>query len=142
MGKDIRRVQSLQFNMTPMIDVVFLLIIFFMLASRFVSAEHAEIQLPDPQRSQAAEMKLPEKVVINVQLGPDDRPQILVGPIRCADLAELSTRLQIQKSQSPELQVVLRADKRVKYSFVRDVLKTVADNQIELINIAAKREPG
>lgn len=142
MPKETRKAPSLQFNMTPMIDVVFLLIIFFMLASQFVSAEHADIQLPAPDHSRAREIKLPEKAVINIQLTGDGRPQILFGPIRCGDLDELTTRLQLQKQASPQLQAVLRADKRVKYSFVRDVIQTIADNQIELLNIAAKRESG
>ncbi len=46
------------FNMTPMIDVVFMLIIFFMLVSNFASVENLELDLPDPDHSQAAKVKL------------------------------------------------------------------------------------
>lgn len=132
--------EPIQFNMTPMIDVVFLLIIFFMLASQFVSAEHAELKLPDPEKSQAREIKLPEKVTINIQIGAQGEPRILIGPMPCANLDELFLRLQTQKAETPDVQVVLRADRRVKFAFVRDVMRTVADSGIELMNLAARRE--
>jgi biopolymer transport protein ExbD len=141
MRRGSRQSGPIQFNMTPMIDVTFLLIIFFMLASQFVSAEHADLKLPDPENSQAREVKVPQKVTINVQISPEGDPRILVGPIPCANLDELFARLQRQKAESGDLQVVLRADRRVKYAFVRDVMRTVADSGIELMNLAARRDP-
>jgi len=39
--------QTAQFNMTPIIDIVFLLIIFFMLVCQFIVAENFEVTVPD-----------------------------------------------------------------------------------------------
>jgi len=127
--------------MTPMIDVVFLLIIFFMLVSQFSSAENVEVELPDPEQSQAIEATVPEKVILNIEyVGPDEPPAFLLGSIRVAGLAELSRRLRNQRVGSPELQVILRADKRVAYLDVRQAMEVIAANQIEMFHIVARPE--
>ncbi len=62
------------FNMTPMIDVVFLLIVFFMLVSTFASAENVRMDLPQPDKSQAVNVKLSDRVVINCLLTRPSTP--------------------------------------------------------------------
>ena len=129
------------FNMTPMIDVVFLLIIFFMLVSQFSSAENVEVELPDPEQSQAIEATVPEKVILNIEyVGPDEPPAYLLGSIRVSGLEELSRRLRNQRVETPELQVILRADKRVAYLDVRQAMEVIAANQIEMFHIVARPE--
>jgi biopolymer transport protein ExbD len=127
--------------MTPMIDVVFLLIIFFMLVSQFSSAENVEVELPDPEQSQAIEATVPEKVILNIEyVGPEEPPAFLLGSIRVAGLEELSRRLRNQRVETPELQVILRADKRVAYLDVRKAMEVIAANQIEMFHIVARPE--
>ena len=135
------------FNMTPMIDVVFMLIIFFMLVSNFASVENVELDLPDPVHSQAAKVKLSDRVVINCLLaGPwsptASRAHYSIGPMRVASLEELSDRLAAAKAATPGLQVVLRADRRLPYAAVRQVMEVVARNQIEVMNIVAHAREG
>jgi len=130
------------FNMTPMIDVVFLLIVFFMLVSTFASAEHVPMDLPQPDKSRAVNIKLTDRVVINCLLAipssPATSPVVYsVGPLRVASLEELSNRLAAAKAATPSLQVVLRADRRLPYSAVREVMKIIAANRIEVMNIVA-----
>lgn len=134
------------FNMTPMIDMVFLLIIFFVLVNRFVAVENVQVELPDPYKSQAAEVKLSNRVVINClpvsPSSPADGTMYIIGPIRVSSLAALSERLAAAKAASPGLQVVLRADRRLPYSAVRGVMEVVARNQIALMNIVAHTGEG
>lgn len=133
--------RPIRFNMTPMIDVVFLLVIFFMLVSQFSSAEHVEIEVPDPYDSQATEVNIPEKVIINIQyMGEDLPPAFLIGSLNLDSLDELSRRLQRQHKESPNLEVVLRADKRVPYRYVRQAMQVIAANRIEIFHIVAKPE--
>jgi biopolymer transport protein ExbD len=133
--------QPIRFNMTPMIDVVFLLIVFFMLVSQFSSAEHVEIKIPEPDKSRAVEFPVPEKVIINIQYaGPELPPTYLLGSLHVENLAEVSRRLLLHKQQNPELEVVLRADKRVPYEYVRQAMQTIAAARIEVFHIVAKPE--
>ena len=133
-----RTLSALGFNMTPMIDVVLLLIIFFMLVSQFSSAEHVELELPDPYKSQAADVTIPEKLVLNIQLVAEDAPpDYYLGSVRVASLGELADRLARQRRENPKLEIVVRADRRVSYVHVREALETLAQNRIEIFHIAA-----
>jgi biopolymer transport protein ExbD len=133
--------------MTPMIDVVFMLIIFFMLVSNFASVENLELDLPDPEHSQAARVKLTDRVVINCLLrdtwsSTGARAVYSIGPMRVGSLDELSDHLAAAKAATPGLQVVLRADRRLPYSAVRQVMEVVARNQIEVMNVVAHAREG
>ena len=129
-------------NLTPMVDVIFMLTIFFMLVSRFSSAEQLPMQLPEPHDSQAKVTKLPQRAVINCQLAPPadaaGRPVLYsIGPNQPESLSMISDRLAIMKRQSPELKVVIRADRRLRYADVRRVMHAIARNDIEILNVVA-----
>jgi len=134
------RSSGLQFNMTPMIDVTFLLIIFFMLVSQITSAENVEMELPDPTRSQAKEVRLKDRVIVNVvYTGPQDPPAYKLGALSVETLEELGAGLAEEKVKNPDVQVVLRADRRLHYAAVRAVMEVIAQQQIPLMNIAAEQ---
>ena len=59
---------DVRFNMAPLIDVVFLLIIFFTLVSTFASAENVRMELPAPDKSRAELAKIVDRVVLNLSL--------------------------------------------------------------------------
>src|SRR4030065_2770312 len=54
----------LRINLTPMIDIVFLLLIFFVLIAQFSSRQLAQVQLPVPQPSAAKYLYSPDVVTI------------------------------------------------------------------------------
>ena len=133
---------SLTFNMAPMIDVVFLLIIFFVLVSTFASAERVAMELPNPDESQAKNVKLTDRVIINVQLLNPGAPGLAevgysIGPTRVESLGSIAERLALQARLVPDLKVIIRADRRVEYGAVREVMEIVAENGIEKMNIVA-----
>lgn len=131
--------------MAPMIDVVFLLIIFFVLVGTFASAEHIRLELPGPEQSQAQNQKLSDRAIINIQLiNPDDPASSVafsIGPNPPEPLEKIDQRLAANKVAFPDLKVIIRADKRVRYADVRAVMEIVADNNIEMMNIAALLGP-
>ena len=136
------RTGVLSFNATPMVDVVFLLTIFFMLITRFSSAEHARMQLPQPTDSQAKITKIPERIIINCRLAPPADPlgrNVLysIGPNAPEPLDSISNRLAALKREQPKLSAVVRADRRLHYADVRAVMQIIADQGIEMLNVAA-----
>ena len=56
-------------NLTPMIDVVFLLIVFFVLVSQIVEVENADLDLPRPQDPASVGPGEQARIVINVLPG-------------------------------------------------------------------------
>lgn len=130
------------FNATPMVDVIFLLTIFFMLVSRFSSAEQVRMELPKPDESQARVARMPVRVVINCRLADIDDPlgrSVLysIGPNRPEPLWVISDRLALMQRETPGVKVIVRADRRLTYADVRPVMKMIAQNGIEMLNVVA-----
>jgi len=136
-----KRVRGLGFNFTPLIDVMVLLTIFFMLVAKFTAAEHVTMELPHPEDSRAQVARFPERLVINCSLTrtPDasDLPLYSIGPNQPETLSAISDRLAAIKQQSPDVKVVIRADRRIPYKHVRAMMRVAAGNRIEVLNVAA-----
>lgn len=137
----------MEFNATPMVDVFFLLTIFFMLVSRFSSAEQIPLELPKPFDSRAEVTKLPERVVINCR--PADPSNLAnsevlysIGPNHPESLSVISDRLAGMKQLSSDLHIIIRADKRLTYGHVRAVMRVIAQNGIDMLNVVAHVSEG
>ncbi len=134
-----QRHKDWHFNMAPMIDVVFLLIIFFTLVSTFVSAENVRMDLPNPDKSKAQNIKVIDRVVINCRLplNGSDNVRYSVGPNPVESLSTISNRIAAAHIVNPNLRVIIRADKRLRYETVQAVMEMVADNNIENMSLVA-----
>ncbi len=114
---------TLGFNMTPMIDVVFQLIIFFLVSSHLAKQE-VQMQLPLPT-AQSGQNNIEEDVprlTVNVLV---DGTLLLSG--RHILPAELDTRLRDRlKDAGPGLQVRIRGDRHTPYQFVEPILLSCA----------------
>ena len=116
------RTKSVRFNMTPMIDVVFLLIIFFLVSSTLAKQEsRVDLELPTAASGLDAVEDERRSVVINVR--PSGEIQ-LAGDI--VEPRELARRLRYERETSGELEVRIRADRRVPYRFVEPILLACA----------------
>lgn len=120
-------------NMTPLIDVVFQLIIFFLVSSHLARQEtQLELDLPAAASGHEATAESRPRVVINV--AADGR--ILLGSI-ATQAAELSPRLEFERGRSgDDLEVRIRADRTVPYAAVEPVLLSCADAGIWNVTFA------
>jgi len=137
--------RQVAFNMTPMIDVVFLLIIFFMIVSQVVSSEAELVQLPQPSKSQAGEFRGPRKLTISlVGDGQGGVARRKVGPSLARGQAELASMLmethRAAQARDERLHVVLRADRSIEFRHVREVISMISDAGLEFVDIAAEAE--
>ncbi len=119
---------ALGFNMTPMIDVVFLLIVFFLVSSHLARQEtQLELDLPGAatgRRDQADTTT--RRVVINVVSGGPLGGRIQIGsqPVAPAQLVEI---LRTEARQAPgQIEVRIRCDRHVPYQLVEPVLAACA----------------
>ena len=147
-GRQHRRAPAaIGFNATPMIDVIFLLTLFFMLVSTFSEQENRPVDLPKPTASQAKSTKTPQRVVINCWPADPEATEpgevrYSIGPNRPQPLSAISSQLGALKAESPGLKVVVRADRKLRYADVRAVMQVIADHHIEMLNVAAERGEG
>jgi biopolymer transport protein ExbD len=109
-------------NMTPMIDVVFLLIIFFLLSSHLVKQE-AQMDLPLPAADSGEEPdSQSQRLTLNVTA---EGTLLLAG--RHVDPAELPDRLrQARAEHGDDVEVRIRSDRRVPYRAISPILLACA----------------
>ncbi|MCP4593446.1 MAG: biopolymer transporter ExbD [bacterium] len=100
-----------------MIDMVFLLLIFFLVATSF-HQEEREIQIALPTAQSAAPISVAlREIVINV----DERGGLIVGG-RQIELEDLQTLVSEATTVNPEQKVTVRGDRRTAYDNVVRVL--------------------
>lgn len=122
-----------EINLTPMIDVVFLLIIFFMVGTQFTNRERKyDIDLPTVAEA-APLTEVPDDLVINVYRDG----QILVGD-RSVTLVELEQELAKARGNYADQGVVVRGDGAGPYQNVADVLSVCQKVQIKKMTLATQ----
>lgn len=128
------------FNMTPMIDVVFLLIIFFLLSSHLAQREaHLPLPLPDATTAEDAADQLPHRITLNIL---SDGKIVLAGTT--IDQQQLVQRLTRARASSADpLEIRIRADRSVPYRYVAPVLMAASTAEIWNVSFAVhpSREP-
>jgi biopolymer transport protein ExbD len=129
-----RSLEGEAFDMTPVIDVVFLLIIFFMLVCQFITAEYFRVEVPEQIASAAAPSA--DDRTLTLTILPDGPGTLYaVGPARLAadnpaDLpaliaAAIDDHYRAAPPDHPRT-VRLRCDKATNYGQVRPVLEGIA----------------
>jgi biopolymer transport protein ExbD len=104
-------------NLTSMIDVVFLLIIFFMVGTKFTELER-KIGLKLPQVTDSGALtSAPEKKVVSIY--PDGQ---IVLDRQLVSLEELTAHLADARSQYEDLGVLVRGDATSQFQRVAEVL--------------------
>ena len=120
-------------NMTPMIDVVFLLIIFFMAGTKFAELER-KIGLNVPEVADAGALSdAPAEKVVNVYHDGAitlDREQVT--------LEELTGRLAQARSQYEDLSVVVRGDGKTDYQTVAEVFNACKQAGINSLGMSVR----
>ena len=130
------RQREFGFNMTPMIDIVFLLIIFFLVSSHLARQE-ARWQLELPEAGSGDLITADGKRQIYVNLRGDQRrgTTILVHG-RVVTATELERRLsKIRASETRPLQIVLRGEQGLPYRFVSTALKAAQRAKISDVSM-------
>lgn len=117
------------FSMASMTDVIFLLLIFFMITSTFVFPTALEVNLP--QSSVQTALKPGTRVYIDkdnnlyASFG-DEEPQSI-------ETASLLTFLQLAQQNEPEGFIAIYADEEVTYGKIVEVLDMGARNNLKMV---------
>jgi len=143
---------SVRVDMTPMVDVAFLLLTFFMLTTQFRPPEEVEIALP----SSHSAIKLPESKVMLITLSKDDRIFLgfdsprMMGKIfgeenRLRTSVEVQTKdlanLLVQaRMANPSLFTVVKGDKDAGYGVTEDVMDILQKTNITRFNLVTDME--
>jgi biopolymer transport protein ExbD len=123
-------------NMTPMIDVVFNLLVFFLLSASFY-AEERELELSVPAvGSTSAIVSGPQDIVVNVS--KDCRVTI---NSQLHDAVSLESFLKSAVKNYPGQGVAIRGDKEARYQWIADVLAICKRAGVRRLDVVVQESP-
>jgi biopolymer transport protein ExbD len=126
-------------NLTPLVDIVFNLLLFLMLATRFAADEDAE-QKFDVQLATAANARpltaLPDELVIHVAANG----KVLLNS-KPRTLSELEAELVKAKKNYADQSVVVRGEGQGPYQNVVDVLAACDRAKINVVSLPVRLKP-
>lgn len=109
-------------DMTPMVDIAFLLLIFFMATTQFKTPESIPIFLPESHSA----IKLPESNVLILTVGPkpenrcfwrlEPQPEVTIIA------AELEKAVIEARVRNPRLRIAIKADKNSEFGVISDIM--------------------
>ena len=149
---------EVEMDMTPMIDIVFLLIIFFMIVTELSNLDIVQLILPVADQATIKEPIPDSKVVtVNIQIDEKDDQfklgQIVIGGEKVT-LEQLINRLEFEVTdfdrwspnpsdntkQDSLLEVTIRADEGVNAGHIHEVYRACRENRIFKVRMAALNE--
>ena len=119
-------------QLTPLVDVIFLLLIFFMVSTAFIDfTRRLDIKLPESKaadvmekvKSFVIEMSVDEKIYLN---GKE------------VTLKDMESELKKSSKEATRVSVIIKADKRISYGKVIEVMGIVKSAKIRDIGVAVK----
>jgi biopolymer transport protein ExbD len=120
-------------NMTPLVDVILNLLIFFMLGTRFAEEERqVEIQVPNVSHAQPLTAP-PDDIIVNVY--PDGH---LVVDQQTLSPAQLESRLAKAQQNYADQSVLIRGDGKGTYQSIMDVLSICQRARIHNYSLATQ----
>jgi biopolymer transport protein ExbD len=107
-------------DMSPMIDMVFLLLIFFLVASNIVKEQKIPVQVPE-----AIYSKVTEDETGRFEVTVTEKGDLFIKQ-RPVTLEELTSELVPELAANPKLKILLRADGKVHYKVHEEIMEACA----------------
>lgn len=130
--RDDKKTRGVDINLTPLIDVVFLLLIFFMVSTTFIYTDSLNVNLP-----KAKGENVEVKQNINIVVSQDGSIHINGNRI---SKTGLSRKLNELHKNMPDATVILQADKKSTHGDVVFVMDYCKRAGFEKLAIATEKE--
>lgn len=116
-------------DMTPMLDIVFIMLIFFIVTTSFV--KEAGIDVQKPKAANAS-----KKPSANIFIAVRENGEIWMDK-RVVDVERVSANIEKLLAEQPTDIVIIQADKKAEHGVVVKVMDAIKDAGIDKISIAA-----
>jgi biopolymer transport protein ExbD len=128
-----RRRAGIRIDMTPMVDVAFLLLIFFMVTTVFRQPLAMEVNMPEP----GAKVEVPQSNVLTVYIDADDRMYYKVGtgPLTPVGWDALIPLFREQAQANPDLIILVKINGDARYERMVDMMDTLDEAHMERFSL-------
>ncbi len=113
------RKEPLEINLTPLIDVVFLLLIFFMVSTTFDKDSRIKVELP---QSATQDEKVEEKDVLTITIDVGGRFYVNDREVINTEIDTLKAAMTKAAAGRTELPLIIKADAKTPYQAVITVM--------------------
>lgn len=126
-----RRARTTEINMAPLIDMIFILLIFFLVTTSFVKESGVDVQRPVAESAESKEST-------NMIIGIDEKGQVYIQG-KHIDVRSVRSRMNQYVLETPKGSVVIAADKKSATDTLIQVLDACRLAGVQNISIAARR---
>jgi biopolymer transport protein ExbD len=137
--KEKRHRQQPTLDLTPMIDVVFQLLIFFMLSATFVVQSSIQIEMPEAKGATNLEKKELSVTLAYGTDGPAGKGKIYIDETSVESMEEFTQVVSQRASDQPNLVILIRPDARAQIGRLIEVLGIL--NSLGITNYSIAAEP-
>ena len=153
MGIKKKRRVAIRIDMTPMVDIAFLLLIFYMATTQFKPPEARAVELPQSH----SQIELPDKDIINITVTKYDSIYVdfvgkatinidgkdvmtTIRTVRICDKYSVAPEILRARAKNIKALVVIKADRRASYGTMKDVMTAMQENSLERFLIITDQE--
>ena len=128
MREHAQKEEEAEINMTPMLDIVFIMLIFFIVTAAFV--KEAGVQVNRPEASNSL-----QKPRTSILIAVTETDQVWINRRR-VEIKALRMIIEKLHSENPRGTIVIQADQRAKAGLTLEVMDAIKQAGIENITIA------
>ena len=132
-----RRREPPRVDLTPLIDIVFLLLIFFLITTTFVKEKRPTLPLTEPEAQSAQAPTADEHVTVHIV----DGGRIFLEDKEVSGDAELTRAFEALKASNADASVVIRADGDSRHRLVVRVMDLARRAGLRKFGIGARKAP-
>jgi biopolymer transport protein ExbD len=129
-----------EFQIAPMIDILLVLLVFFMtISTSEVLQVRQDIVLPVAKDAKAKnpDSQKDGQVVLNVLWNEiNNTGSVDMDTKNYADPGLIKGPLEVNAKRSPNMRVLVRADRKVRYDFLRNLLKITAEAGVQNVTFS------
>lgn len=117
--RPVKRV-AIRIDMTPMVDIAFLLLIFFMVTTVFRAPQAMEVNLPPTD----AKVEVPESNVLTVYIDQNEDffYRMATGNLTSTSMKDLEELFHAESNLNPELIILVKLHRNARYEMMVDVM--------------------
>ena len=124
-------------NMAPMIDMVFLLLIFFMVASHMIKIDKTPVELPQASSSVVPE-KISDRTFITIRSSDTIGEEVeFFMNLKNTTIDDIKTKISESFLNNENISICLRADKFVRHKHIKNIMQICAEIGVSDVIFAA-----
>ena len=123
-------------NLTPMIDVVFLLLLFFMVSTSFIRESSLKVDLPEASGQAASDQEKAVDIIINAE------GQFIINnmTLNMPNKQQLSTQLKLAVGGNADPHIIISADAKTDYQDIVTAMDSAQQLGYSKLTLATRKK--